>query len=212
MTDTSVEQLDTQHLVQVFAGEIGGIPMSTCNARELHAYLQVGKRFASWMTERINEYGFVSDQDFLIISQNREKPRKGRPAKNYHLSLDMAKELSMVEKNDKGRAARRYFIAMERQALAQTKGHQADFPGSPHLGHKPHSDAEHAALKHLSIARFLCSFDLDGKICLHEIPANAVVIAQDRLADFIRDPAGAPRSSLSDILEAVARRVNTFNQ
>lgn len=104
-------------LIPVFAGELAGIPVQLVDARLLHRFLQVGKRYASWIVERIAEYGFVQDQDFLI-SQNREtKPGRGgdRRSKDYHITLDMAKELAMVERNDKGREARRYFIECERQ-------------------------------------------------------------------------------------------------
>jgi phage anti-repressor protein len=211
MTDTSVKQFGKRPLVRVFQGEIGGLPMAVCDGRELHAFLQVGKRFASWMTERISEYGFVKNQDFLIISPDREKTGKGRPAKNYHINLDMAKELSMVEKNEKGREARRYFIAMERRALAQAQAQSTDQAHNLYRPQQPLSEAGRAVLKRFSTSRFLCSFDFDGRMGLHEIPHNAVVIPQDRLADFIGDPAGAPRETLGDILEAVARRVNTLN-
>ncbi len=67
----------------------------------MHAFLEVGKRFATWITERISEYEFVENQDFLIIFQNREKIDRSRPAKDYHLTLDTAKELAMVESNEK---------------------------------------------------------------------------------------------------------------
>jgi phage anti-repressor protein len=106
------------NLVPIFLGKIGDIAAHVCDARTLHAFLGVGKRFASWIKERIEEYGFVENQDFVSFSQNGEKPQGGRPTTDYHLSLDMAKELSMVERNDKGREARRYFIECERRALA----------------------------------------------------------------------------------------------
>ncbi|EFM8845312.1 phage antirepressor Ant, partial [Escherichia coli] len=85
------------------------------NARDLHTFLDVGKRFASWIVERIAEYGFVENQDFMIISQVRKKIGRGRPAKDYHLTLDTAKELAMVERNEKGRQIRRYFIECEKK-------------------------------------------------------------------------------------------------
>nr|WP_306802094.1 antA/AntB antirepressor family protein [Escherichia coli] len=66
--------------------------------------------FATWIIERISEYELVENQDFLIISQNREIIDRGRPAKDNHLTLDTAKELAMVERNEKGRQIRRYFI------------------------------------------------------------------------------------------------------
>lgn len=102
-------------LIAVFAGSIANESSLLVNARDLHAFLKVGKRFASWITERINEYGFVDNQDFMSFSQNGEKPQGGRPTREYHLTLDMAKELAMVERNEKGRIIRRYFIECEKQ-------------------------------------------------------------------------------------------------
>lgn len=107
----------TNQLIPVFNGTINSQSVLLCNARELHVFLGVGKRFASWITERIYEYEFVENQDYIIISQNRELIGRGRPTKDYHLTLDTAKELAMVERNEKGRQARRYFIECEKQLL-----------------------------------------------------------------------------------------------
>lgn len=113
---TAAENKAESALVRVFVGEIGGIPANVCDARELHAYLGVGKVFAAWIQERIEKYGFEENRDFAVTVSKTGK-RSNVTRKDYHLSLDMAKELSMVENNEQGRAARRYFIDMERKAL-----------------------------------------------------------------------------------------------
>ena len=109
----------TCQLIPVFNGTIANETTLLVNARDLHTFLDVGKRFASWIVERIAEYGFVENQDFMIISQVREKIGRGRPAKDYHLTLDTAKELAMVERNEKGRQVRRYFIECEKRLRQQ---------------------------------------------------------------------------------------------
>ncbi|MGT3313932.1 antA/AntB antirepressor family protein, partial [Yersinia enterocolitica] len=106
--------MNTQ-LIPVFNGTISNEPTLLCNARDLHNFLGVGKVFASWITERISEYEFVENQDYVIFSQNREKIGRGRPSIDYHLTLDTAKELAMVERNEKGRQIRRYFIECEKK-------------------------------------------------------------------------------------------------
>lgn len=63
----------TSQLIPVFNGTISNETTLLVNARDLHTFLDVGKRFASWIVERIAEYGFVENQDFMIISQVREK-------------------------------------------------------------------------------------------------------------------------------------------
>lgn len=106
------------NLINVFEGVIGSVRQLVVNARDLHSFLQVGKVFAAWIQERIGKYEFIENEDFTVFSKSGKNPKGGRSSIEYHLALDMAKELSMVENNDKGREARRYFIAMEKKALA----------------------------------------------------------------------------------------------
>lgn len=115
-----------QALVPTFRAPIGGIEQTCVDARFLHAYLQSARHFTDWMNDRLQKYGFEEGADFECISQNCETQRANGQRgitvkKDYRLTLDMAKELSMVENNDRGREARRYFIAMERQALGMTQ-------------------------------------------------------------------------------------------
>ncbi|EFT6059620.1 phage antirepressor Ant [Salmonella enterica] len=109
----------TNQLIPVLNGTINNESVLLCDARKLHDFLEIGKRFASWITERLTEYKFVENQDYVIISQNREKIGRGRPATDYHITLDTAKELAMVERNEKGRQIRRYFIECEKQLRQQ---------------------------------------------------------------------------------------------
>lgn len=97
-------------------GKIGDEQIQTVNARDLHTFLQAGKDFSTWIKDRIDQYGFVEKVDFLIFPEIGEKSGRGRPAKEYAISIDMAKELAMVERNEKGKQARQYFIECERRA------------------------------------------------------------------------------------------------
>lgn len=178
-------------LVNVFPALVHGEEQLLCDARQLHQLLNVGKVFASWIKDRIEEYEFVAGVDYheapesliddiifinqndMNISQNWEKipvgssdfspnsakntqsvggttsneqkdnnnhddnifcqiwqkigkppleaymgkpTGRGRPTKEYILTLDMAKELARVEKSDIGRKVRKYFIECERQS------------------------------------------------------------------------------------------------
>ena len=97
---------------------IAGESVATINARDLHAFLEVGKDFSTWIKDRISQFDFVENQDFMVFPEIGENSKGGRPSKEYALTLDMAKELSMVERNDKGKQARQYFIECERRAKA----------------------------------------------------------------------------------------------
>lgn len=100
------------------ASDIGGATIQTVNARDLHEALGVGKDFSNWVKDRIGQYDFAENVDFVVYANSGENPNGGRPAREYAISLDMAKELCMVERNDAGRAARRYYIECEKQAKA----------------------------------------------------------------------------------------------
>ena len=85
------------------------------NARELHAFLQSKQEFTHWINNRVKKYGFTEGYDYLINLSNRVDGKAGKPRTEYQLTLDMAKELSMVENNERGKQARRYFIQCEKE-------------------------------------------------------------------------------------------------
>jgi len=105
----------TNQIINVSKVFIGGESANSVDARELHEFLEVNTAFSDWIKKRINEYGFVNDSDYLVIS-NRNHSGIGNAPIDYAIKIDMAKELSMVERNEKGRQARKYFIAMEKVA------------------------------------------------------------------------------------------------
>jgi len=103
-------------LITITQTAIGTASVQAVNARDLHAFLEVRSRFDDWIRNRIADFGFVENQDFTVFLKNEKNSRGGRPAKEYALTLDMAKELSMVERNERGKQARQYFIECERRA------------------------------------------------------------------------------------------------
>lgn len=112
----------TSEIFQLQAVAIDGTEQQTVNARELHAFLEVGKDFSTWIKDRIEKYGFEENIDFVTFSPNLGKTSSGgRPAIEYHISLSMAKELSMVERNAKGKEARQHFIKCERKLKEVTQ-------------------------------------------------------------------------------------------
>jgi anti-repressor protein len=87
---------------------------TTVNARDLHTFLEVGKDFSTWIKERIETFDFTEGQDYSPISGNRSDGLPGKPRIDYILTMDMAKELSMVERTPRGKQARQYFIECEK--------------------------------------------------------------------------------------------------
>lgn len=89
------------------------------NARDLWEFLEVGRHFNSWIKGRIEKYDFIESEDFTIvslISQNGVFKKGGdRKSLDYIITLDMAKELAMIENNLAGRLVRKYFIQCEKK-------------------------------------------------------------------------------------------------
>ncbi|EFG0717511.1 phage antirepressor Ant [Escherichia coli] len=116
----------TSQLIPVFNGTISNETALLCNARDLHAFLGVKKVFAAWITNRISEYEFIENQDYILLSNlgKQTSGRGGHNRKDYHLTLDTAKELAMVERNEKGRQIRRYFIECEKKLRSMQPAQQ----------------------------------------------------------------------------------------
>lgn len=100
----------------------------TVNARELHEQLQVASDFRNWIKNRIQKYGFIENQDFVTFGKNL--PKLGRPQVDYFITIDMAKELCMVENNEQGRIARQYFIEKEKELRQLQLGHNSQTPAT----------------------------------------------------------------------------------
>jgi anti-repressor protein len=83
------------------------------SARELHEFLESKQQFANWIENRIVKYGLIENQDFIRFNN---LIKTGGLLKEIGLTIDIAKELSMVEGNEKGKQARQYFIRMEKVA------------------------------------------------------------------------------------------------
>jgi phage anti-repressor protein len=97
---------------------IGGrTVIGIADATKLHKGLKVRTKFADWIRGRIAKYGFVEGIDFIVSEKKEAKDSTAydgaQTAHIYSLTLDVAKELAMVENNDLGRMARRYFIWAE---------------------------------------------------------------------------------------------------
>lgn len=87
----------------------------TLSARELHEYLEIETPFKKWF-DRMCEYGFTEEIDFAeVMDKIVQNPKGGRPATDYQITLDMAKEIAMIQRSEKGKQVRQYFIEVEKQ-------------------------------------------------------------------------------------------------
>ena len=81
--------------------------------RDLHAFLGIGKDYTTWFRD-MTSYGFIAGQDFSPIS-GKTSHLGGRPRTDHIISLDMAKEIAMIQRTEKGKQARQYFIEVEKR-------------------------------------------------------------------------------------------------
>lgn len=91
-----------EHLIPIQTRLLNEQPTEFVNARELHSFLGVGRDFSNWIKNRIKQYCFINNEDYICV-ENLSSPKrasaKSRVQKinDYLITLDMAKELAMVE-------------------------------------------------------------------------------------------------------------------
>lgn len=83
----------------------------TVSARELYQKLNIGTRFNDWFP-RMTEYGFVEGTDFY--SKTSKTVNGGRPSTDYEISVDMAKQICMIQRTPEGKEVRQYLIDLEK--------------------------------------------------------------------------------------------------
>lgn len=87
----------------------------TISGRELHRKLEIETPYHKWFP-RMCAYGFTENQDFFeVMDKIVQNPLGGRPATDHQLTIDMAKEICMLQRTEQGKAVRRYLLELERK-------------------------------------------------------------------------------------------------
>ena len=86
----------------------------TVLARDLHEFLEVKTAYKDWFP-RMCKYGFAEGEDYSTFLSNRSDGLPGKPRQDAQLTIDMAKEICMLQRNEKGKQARQYFLQLERE-------------------------------------------------------------------------------------------------
>lgn len=106
-----MEVTEVKELINLQEQDDGTIAVS---GRELHEFLEIGTQYTKWF-DRMTEYGFEKNADYGAISQKRLTAQGNSTTYIDHvMTIDMAKEVSMIQRNEKGKLARRYFIEVEK--------------------------------------------------------------------------------------------------
>ena len=110
-----------KELLSIQPQTMGTEQMQTVNARDLHAFLEVGKDFSTWVKDRIQQHGVLENHDFVFV-EGLSSPNLGSSKSRaqqtieYHLTVEAAKHIAMAEHTPRGKEARDYFIECERVA------------------------------------------------------------------------------------------------
>lgn len=110
-----------RQLINININEENG--KQTVSARELHEKLDIESKFMDWFN-RMLKYGFEENVDYVLVAQKKETNNPKNPfttINEYYISIDMAKEICMIQRSDKGRMFRQYFIECERRIKEQSK-------------------------------------------------------------------------------------------
>lgn len=171
------------------------------NARELHQKLGSKRDFSNWIQDRISKYGFVENQDFEVFNKNVENSKGGRSRKEYALSLDMAKELCMIENNEQGRLFRKYFIEVEKAARAKYEQEKLD---------KKASDSFDIKLKWLNFLPGYLNLSDVSKLAMAKKIAEPLGLP---IPDYVSAPNGAKHSATYLLKELkVSLSARKFNE
>lgn len=189
------------------------------NARELHQKLGSKQRFADWIKNRIEKYGFVENQDYEVFhkimknsndvgnqdyevfKENLKNSNGGRSRIEYALSLDMAKELCMIENNEQGRLFRKYFIEVEKAARVKYEQEKLD---------KKASDSFDIKLKWLNFLSGYLNLSDVSKLAMAKKIAEPLGLPTP---DYVSAPNGA-KYSATELLKShgVGLSARKFNE
>lgn len=203
-------------LVPVFTGAIQGQTVQLVDARTLHAFMVVLRDFTTWIKGRICKFGFVEGIDYLLTKSGGQLPSGTKYSHDYHLTLDMAKELAMVENNAKGREARRYFIDCEKRLQTQVKPEtvQIAMNGANAIAARVHSAAFEQFMKDggFEHGRWLLSFSSSregSQPDIRPIARDAFVMSFAGFTKAVSDPSGMlpTDAELANMASACCKRL-----
>ena len=103
------EKVDREELIKIKSTDSG----ITVSGRELHEFLEIKTEYKKWFSRMI-EYGFAENIDYLRVTQKCHTPGGIQEMVDHEIKLDMAKELAMIQRNERGKKARQYFIQVEK--------------------------------------------------------------------------------------------------
>jgi phage anti-repressor protein len=106
--------------IAINSRQIGSDLIPTVNGRELHRELGVSKDFSDWIKAQLKRAMLSENTDYVVLPQKGENSSGGRPALEYHLTIEAGKHIAMLSGTAKGREVREYFLECERRTKGAT--------------------------------------------------------------------------------------------
>ncbi len=194
MTSKELKVIE-QELMDVYENEKGE---RIVGGRELHAFLEVKTNYSTWF-ERMTEYGFIENTDYILLSNFEKQNGSGGHNKTDHaIKLDMAKEISMIQRNEKGKQARQYFIKIEKkyQQLNQ-----------------PKSQSEiilMLAQQNVDIERK--QLEIENTQKQHQIELDTIKTKQDNIVEIVSLTSNDWRDKIKAVLKSIAKNKGGNNE
>jgi len=104
--------------IKLVQEKIGAETVNSVEARELYEYLEIKKPFADWIKSQIKSLGLEENIDYITYKQRVKAGRGTTTRKEYIITLEASKHISMASRTDMGKKARQYFIDMEKKFLS----------------------------------------------------------------------------------------------
>lgn len=162
----------------------------TINSRELHKFLGNKRQYTDWIKQRIDQFGFIEGEDFIVHKFVNTDIKGFNEYRDYIVSPNMAKELGMLENNDKGKAIRKYFIDCEQNLIKllqkenNMKQHLLDQPERVYLKRNTLTDLSYVlGLERIELSNLL---KLNGYCDHNEFPLPRAKGEFDCVKDEIR--------------------------
>lgn len=104
-------------IIKISSEVIGTEKTNSVNARELHQVLEIGKDFTTWINAQINSLGLEKNVDYIVYEEKVKAGNGFTTKKEYIITTDTAKHISMASRTAKGKEVRNYFIQIEKEYL-----------------------------------------------------------------------------------------------
>lgn len=192
-------------MIQIFESDFNNDGLvQTVNARDLHEALEIGWDFSTWIERQLGD--FKENQDFIIFHKKVEKS-KGRPMKDYALTLDTAKHICMMARCEKGKQLRQYFIEVEKQYRL---GYTAE-PAAPQGLNTPQ-----AALDAINAINSITQAALDAIKAIQQAAVMQPVIEQHtepvKALPLVHQPCPGDEISLNKCSERFITNINVLKK